>query len=138
MMLFDVFAVAHACDWPEYANCGGTTPPTDPSPVTPTTQPMIWSSTTTPRTTTTAPRPTRPTTTRAPWTQQPSWTQVPSTTYQPSGQRCNSGEYSPGPTCDRYYVCVDGTQIVQSCGPGLHWNEQVRLTLVVGCIFSNS
>ncbi|OXA59868.1 putative chitinase 3 [Folsomia candida] len=103
-----------ACDWPEYANCGGTAPTSTYKP--PSSSQATWPPSTT----------TKWTTTQQPTTRPP-MTQMPSTTYRPSGERCRSGEYSPGPTCDRYYVCVDGTQTLQSCGPGLHWNSQKTL-----------
>ena len=40
---------------------------------------------------------------------------------------CNSGEYTEGPTCDQYYLCSNGGKMIQTCGPGLHWNNEKKL-----------
>jgi chitinase len=75
-------------------------------------------------------------------------TQPPQTTYWPApvGQKCQTGiwssindtialiavlgylgDYSSGPSCEKYYVCVGGTKTLQSCGTGLHWNDGKKL-----------
>lgn len=109
---------SHTCDWAEYARCTAGSQQTEAPPP----QPSTYPTTTTPTTTTiAAPRPTQP-----PQTPRP--VPVVTTTNRPSFETgCASGDYSPGPTCDRYYVCVSGTRTLQSCGPGLHWNADKKL-----------
>lgn len=70
-----------ACDWPEYANCGGTAPTSTYKP--PSSSQATWPPSTT----------TKWTTTQQPTTRPP-MTQMPSTTYRPSGERCRSGAYT--------------------------------------------
>ncbi|XP_069365183.1 probable chitinase 10 isoform X2 [Maniola hyperantus] len=56
------------------------------------------------------------TTTRSPPTTQ-------SSQYHPP-KRCATGTYHEHPRCDKFYVCVNGALIAQSCAPSLVWNKQ--------------
>ncbi|KAI8435064.1 hypothetical protein MSG28_003474 [Choristoneura fumiferana] len=86
------------CDWPSYAKCqmkpGSTkTPSYNPS-------------------TTKKPQ-TRPTS--KPVTQ-------PTENLTTKPERCQTGTYHPHPHCEKFFVCVNGMMIAQSCAPGLVWS----------------
>ncbi|XP_026329984.1 probable chitinase 10 isoform X2 [Hyposmocoma kahamanoa] len=36
--------------------------------------------------------------------------------------RCTTGSYYPHPKCEKFFVCVNGMMIAQSCAPGLVWH----------------
>lgn len=36
-------------------------------------------------------------------------------------QGCSTGTYHSHPKCEKFYVCVNGMLIAQSCAPGLVW-----------------
>ncbi|XP_073944065.1 chitinase 10 isoform X2 [Choristoneura fumiferana] len=37
-------------------------------------------------------------------------------------ERCQTGTYHPHPHCEKFFVCVNGMMIAQSCAPGLVWS----------------
>lgn len=105
------------CDWVEFAMCDVDKP--------------TKSSTTTTTTTTRKPI-TRTTTTQRPTTStyKTTTTLRPTTSTTPKpladeaqipGKGCNTGTYHPHPKCEKFYVCVNGMLITQSCAPGLVW-----------------
>ncbi|XP_068629927.1 probable chitinase 10 [Battus philenor] len=93
------------CDWKDFAMCEAAKPTT-------TKRPVYQITTTTMKTTTTR-RPT--TTTKKPYT-------VPEEIQKPS--RCATGTYHTHPRCEKFYVCVNGILVTQSCAPGLVWNQE--------------
>ncbi|CAH4032079.1 unnamed protein product [Pieris brassicae] len=106
------------CDWAEFAMCEASRVTSKPP------YQMIVS-TTTRRPTKTTTRPTtttrRPTTTRASTTTRRSFTQ--NEQYQ-KPPRCRTGTYHPHPRCEKFYVCVNGVLVAQSCAPGLVWRHE--------------
>ncbi|CAK1552087.1 unnamed protein product [Leptosia nina] len=106
------------CDWAEFAMC-------EASRITLKPPYQMLVSTTTRRTTTTR-RPTT-TTTRKPTTPRPSTTTRRSVTQDHQYQkptRCRTGTYHPHPRCEKFYVCVNGVLVAQSCAPGLVWRHE--------------
>ncbi|OWR42920.1 chitinase-related protein 1 precursor [Danaus plexippus plexippus] len=88
------------CDWPRYANCEGSTS----------------------KTTTAAPKPTRPATRP---TESTSTTMVAPISGPVEGGECTSTQvYAAATTCDAYLLCVSGTWRKQMCPPGLHWDKR--------------
>lgn len=37
-------------------------------------------------------------------------------------EKCQTGQYYAHEQCNKFYVCVNGILITQSCAPGLSWN----------------
>ncbi|XP_023944029.2 probable chitinase 10 [Bicyclus anynana] len=93
------------CDWVEFAMCEVRRPETT------TKRPFQ-----TLLTTSVTKRPTTArTTTRKPTTLSGQY-QVPT--------NCLTGTYHGHPRCEKFYVCVNGALIAQSCAPGLVWNQK--------------
>ncbi|XP_026742791.1 probable chitinase 10 isoform X2 [Trichoplusia ni] len=106
----------HRCDWVEFAMCEVGKPSKSSTSTSTTTTTTRRPTTTTTTTTTRRPptkRPTRPTstTTKRPIVDEQ---QVPD-------KNCNTGTYHAHPKCEKFYVCVNGMLIAQSCAPGLVW-----------------
>ncbi|XP_061712227.1 probable chitinase 10 isoform X1 [Cydia pomonella] len=79
------------CDWAEFAMCD-VKPGATKTPPTSTKRPQQW---------TTSKKPTENLTT--------------------APSRCQTGTYHPHPQCEKFYVCVNGQLVAQSCAPGLVW-----------------
>ncbi|XP_050672534.1 probable chitinase 10 isoform X2 [Leptidea sinapis] len=121
---------SNRCDWKEFAMCEAAQRITTKSPFQ-----QIISSTTQRRTTTARyTTPSRYTTTRYTTTSRPTTTRRPSSTttrrtvvptqQYPKPTRCRTGTYHPHPRCEKFYVCVNGVLVTQSCAPGLVWRHE--------------
>ncbi|XP_059054390.1 probable chitinase 10 [Achroia grisella] len=85
------------CDWAEFAMCEA--------------KPISTKSTYRPTTYTTTTK--RPTTTYRPAIAMDE-------NYRPA-TGCTTGTYHSHPKCEKFYVCVNGVLVAQSCAPGLAW-----------------
>ncbi|KAI5633063.1 glycosyl hydrolases family 18 domain-containing protein [Phthorimaea operculella] len=108
---------SNRCDWADFAMCEASKPDATKSPISATsTQRPAATSTQRPAATTSR-RPTY-TTTKKP---KPVIEDV--DPLKP-GERCQTGGYYAHPKCEKFFVCVNGMLIAQSCAPGLVWNAQ--------------
>lgn len=55
-------------------------------------------------------------------TRKPTTTTTTTTTETSLQEKCQTGQYYPHEQCNKFYVCVNGVLITQSCAPGLSWN----------------